>query len=115
MGDLIARINDDPDPLIEYGTPAVYELAEIGQPAVHRLLNVMIAEDAVPITRLRAQVALKLITMKSYGYELGEGWPDSGSKALWEDFWQRHGDLRFDATMAERRESVAIWRSQQAI
>ncbi|WP_158892909.1 hypothetical protein [Amycolatopsis anabasis] len=106
--ELLAAIDDDPDPLHLDYTPAMWALAELGWPVAPSLLDLM--ETAGDQTRLRAARALELIVDREHGFVAGRGFPGPEAEDAVRALWARNGDYRYDAEEAARVESVRRWR-----
>ena len=104
---LIAKIDENPDILHSDYTPAVSELVRIGEPALPMVLPLM--EHANEMTRLRASHVLEIVTMEMHGFSWGHGWNKEGGEAKWRAFWHSLGDLRYDASLAERQTAMRLW------
>jgi len=105
---LIKGINDHPDLLHAESTPAVNRLIDIGKPAIPALLEVIISGDGP--TRMRAQAALELITLRMYGFQPGHGWQSNEGEAQWRSFWMDLGSLNWQDTADKRLAAVKLWR-----
>jgi hypothetical protein len=105
---LIDQIDQAPDKLHGDYTPAVYQLIDIGRPALPDALGLMLSAEEP--TRLRAQRVLEGITMGLYGFRPGRGWPHERDEEAWRSFWAGLGNLSYDAPAAARKESVRLWR-----
>jgi hypothetical protein len=105
---LIEAIDDNPDELHYDYTPAARGLIEVGRPAIAPLLPLMLYDSRY--TRRHAQRAIEGITMEMMGFRFGQGWNKPESETRWEKFWDSLGRLRSEASIDERRQSVAKWR-----
>jgi hypothetical protein len=105
---LIAKIDDDPDILHTDYTPAVHKLIKIGKPAIDPVLDLMLASDK--LTRLRAQRVLEGITMKTFGFVVGQGWTKDKGEMMFKEFWTKLGDLNWEADAEMRKNAVKKWR-----
>ncbi|HSQ58472.1 MAG TPA: hypothetical protein VLM40_22315, partial [Gemmata sp.] len=91
LDDLVRTIGDKPDPLHRELTPSVHKLIELGDPAIPRMLDLMLAEDRT--TRLRASHVLRCIVMRQHGFIDGQGWKDDASEKRFRAFWKSLGNL----------------------
>src|SRR5262245_1957885 len=89
-------------------TPSVNRLLVIGEPAIPRVLELMLDEDKY--TRLRAVTVIRTISMTKHGFKPGRGWLQNEDEVKWRQFWKSLGNLEWDATEADRKKSVALWK-----
>jgi hypothetical protein len=109
LDDAVATIDDNADPNHGDMTPSVFALADIGLPAVPRILDLML--DAPPATRRRAQRALERIVMRrDFGYVEGRGFPTPADDTAFLAAWTAHGAYDADAGEDARRNAVNLWR-----
>lgn len=104
---LIAHINDDPDLLHSDYTPAVFELIEVGEPALRPVLRLMLSQHRK--TRQHAERVIAGVTEAQYGFVRGRGWKNREQEAEWRHFWNDLGNLDDEATLEQRCASVALW------
>lgn len=109
VDELVKHLNESPDKLHGDYTPASMQLIGLGEPAIGAVLQLMLSPDAE--TRLRAQRVLEGITMRTHGFAAGQGWTDPDGEARWRGFWRGLGDLDWEASLEDRRRSVAVWQS----
>jgi hypothetical protein len=110
LDDAIAAIDDYADPLHGDMTPSVFALADIGLPAVPRILDLML--DAPAATRRRAQRALERIVMRrDHGYVEGRGFPTPADDTAFLAAWAAHGAYDADASEDARHNAVNLWRA----
>jgi hypothetical protein len=89
-------------------SPAVYELGDIGLPAIPATLPLVLSQDLM--TRLRAESVLTIATSRMFGFREGAGWPSTDAQARHEALWHRLGDLGADDAIEARQRSVTLWR-----
>jgi hypothetical protein len=108
LDELVRTINDNADPLHFSNTPSVRKLIEIGEPAIPRMLDLMLSEDEG--TRLHALNVLSGVMSAKHGR--GKyGWPDTDSEQQFAAFWKSLGDLQYDAPRKKRERAVKLWRA----
>ena len=106
---LIAHLHDDPDPQhAEYST-AVYDLIEIGEPAIPRMLDLMESSDF--LTRLRAETVIRSFSEEFIAGPNGDMQWTNEMGNRWLALWEKLGALDAQASAETRRESVAKWRN----
>ena len=106
---LLARIDDDPDPLHIDFTPTVHELINVGVPAILPTLDLMLSDDN--LTRMRAQRVIEGVMGVEYGFVSGQGWKKVGGEEQWRKQWAELGDLDYQASSEKRLASVTLWKS----
>jgi hypothetical protein len=109
VDELIAALDDDPDPLHADMTPAVGALGEIGDAAVPALLEPLASESET--TRLHAQRALEAIVQRRHGFRAGLGWPEPGGEEAAREELRAVG-YRFDADADARAAALDRLRSR---
>jgi D-alanyl-D-alanine carboxypeptidase len=105
---LVSTINDKPDMLHKHLTPSVNRLMVIGEPAIPRVLELMLDKDAD--TRLRAVTVIRVITMTNHGFKPGRGWLQDEDEVKWRQFWASLGNLEWNAPADDRKKSIALWK-----
>jgi hypothetical protein len=108
LEELVRTINHKHDKLHPEWTPSVVKLIEIGDPAIPRMLDLMLSDDGE--TRLRAQQVLERVTTRKLGFVPGKGWLESGGADKWRTLWKSLGNLDWEASREERERSVKLWR-----
>lgn len=61
------------------------------------------------MTRMHAERVIAGVTETQYGFVRGQGWKNREREADWLSFWNDLGDLDCDASLEQRRASVALW------
>jgi hypothetical protein len=104
---LVARIDQDADPLHADITPAVEELGKLGPKVIPYLKVALNAGDE--LTRLHAQRALERTLERYFGFVPGQGWTKPDGEARFRALWIKNGN--YDATAAgpAREASVKAW------
>jgi len=104
---LVARIDQDADPLHADITPAVEDLGKLGPKVIPYLRDALNAKDE--LTRLHAQRALERALERHYGFVPGQGWTKPDGEARFRALWIKNGN--YDAAGAEpaREASVKAW------
>lgn len=105
---LLARIDENPNPLHRNYTPAVNALIEIGEPALLPTLELMLADDRN--TRLRTQTVIESVTAEQNGFVFGQGWKRPGGEAAYRKLWSELGELNWEDPKAKRAASVELWK-----
>lgn len=92
----LARLDDDPDPLHAELTPAVYELTEIGEPALAPTLPHLLEED--PLTRRRANQVVRRVMQRSLNLPVTSWNPDDRRRWLefYRTFWDHEAEGNVD-------------------
>jgi hypothetical protein len=107
---LVRTIDYSPDPCHCDYTPSVWKLIEIGEPAIPRMLDLMLLDGRYDQeTRFHAKTVLWRIILNKSGFGSGQDWNNDDIKrvgALWESL----GDLDYKAPLAERERAVKLWR-----
>ena len=106
---LLARIDEDPDPLHLDITPAVTALAAAGRPALPGLLALMAAPQ--PHTRLRAQRAFEGVLQRELGFVPGQGFATPDGEQQLRALWAAHGSYAWDAEEPARASAIAAWQA----
>jgi hypothetical protein len=106
---LLARIDDDPDPLHLDSTPAATALAAAGRPALPGLLALMAAPQ--PHTRMRAQRAFEGVLLRELGFVPGQGFATREGEQRLRDLWAAHGGYAWDAPEPVRASAIAAWQA----
>jgi hypothetical protein len=109
LEDLVRTINDDPDILRADYTPSVDKLIKVGEPAIPRVIDLMLSEHED--TRLRAQRVLEGVTLRQHGFVVGQGWKDDKGRERWRTLWRQLGDLDWKAPSDDRERAVKLWRA----
>lgn len=104
---LVARIDQDADPLHADITPAVEELGKLGPRVVPHLKDALEARDEM--TRLHAQRALERAVERHFGFVPGQGWTRPDGEAQFRDLWVKNGSYDADGSEPARRSSVKAW------
>src|SRR4051812_40731964 len=73
IAQLIATIDDDPNPLHVEFTQSVLELGEMGPAAIPPVLDLLLSDSA--LTWLHAMTVLEKCTARMFGYTGEDGWP----------------------------------------
>jgi hypothetical protein len=108
---LVETINYNADPLHGDYTPSVHELIEIGDPAIPRVLDLMLLDGPHDKwTRLHAERVLNGIILKDEGFIFGKGWTDGRGKERAHALFVSHGSLDYEAPLQERERAVQLWR-----
>ena len=105
---LLARIDENPNPLHRNYTPAVHALIGIGEPALLLTLELMLADDRN--TRLRAQTVIESVAAEQNGFVFGRGWTRPGGEAAYRKLWSELGELNWEDPKAKRAASVELWK-----
>ena len=111
IDELVRTIDDGQDPCHSDHTPSVDKLIEIGDPAIRRMLDLMLLDsESDYFTRLHAKTVLYGIILNKYGYrsDRSESDPNEVTKranALWESL----GNLSHAAPREERERAVKLW------
>lgn len=110
--ELVRTIDYDCDPFHSELTPSVRKLVEIGEPAIPRMLDLMLLDGKNDeSTRLRAETVIYRIFLAKYGWNRpGPGWADSKDKERFDAFWKTMPVLAYDAPLEERERAVKAWR-----
>ena len=106
---LLARIDEDPDPLHLDATPAAAALAAAGRPALPGLLVLMSAPQ--PHTRLRAQRAFEGVLMRELGFVPGQGFATPDGEQRLRALWAAQGDYAWDTPLEARARAIAAWQA----
>lgn len=106
---LLARIDDDPDPLHLDSTPAATALAAAGRPALPGLLALLAAPQ--PHTRLRAQRAFEGVLMRELGFVPGQGFATPEGEQRLRALWAAQGGYAWDAPEPARARAIAAWQA----
>lgn len=110
LGELVAHLDDDPDPLHADYTPAVWALADRGFEAAVAVLPLLDAPEAM--TRLHASRVLEGVLARHFGWRAGQGYPTgSDGEARFRRLWSDNGSYAYDAPAAERQRAIARWRT----
>jgi hypothetical protein len=104
---LVARIDQDADPLHADITPAVEELGKLGPRVVPHLKDALEAKDEM--TRLHAQRALERAVERHFGFVPGQGWTKPDGEARFRALWIKNGNYDADGSEPARESSVKAW------
>jgi hypothetical protein len=83
--DVLARLDDVPNPDHADYTPAVDELIDIGEQAVEPTLPYLLADSEV--SRTHAARAIKGAMKRMHGFVPGHGWRNPDAERAWEQLW----------------------------
>ena len=111
---LIARLQHDHDfsGHLDY-TRAVFELIDVGKPAVPKLVALMENTDN-EISRIRVQRALDGIVLTHFGFRFGQGWGEIDRHEEAYQMLATLGELDPHAPAEERRAAALRWREWAA-
>ena len=110
---LIARIDQDADPMHADITPAVEELGKAGPRVVPHLAGSLAASDEM--TRLHAQRALERAFERHFGFVPGQGWTQPDGENRFRALWIKNGSYSADASESAREASIKAWLAWSAI
>jgi len=106
---LVARINENYDPLHFDVTPAGMDLILLGLPALrHGALELIVSDDAD--TRLRGERVLYGIVSQQFGFVRGLGWRDRRGQERCDELWEKNGGYDRNMPEPERRQCYAMWK-----
>jgi hypothetical protein len=115
LEDLVRTIDTNPDWLHAGYTPSVHKLIEVGDPAIPRMLDLMLLDGDFPsMTRENAQTVLNGILSKKCGFVSGRGWSESNGSDRANALWASLGNLDWKAPLDERERAVKLWREWYA-
>ncbi|HEX3483127.1 MAG TPA: HEAT repeat domain-containing protein [Kofleriaceae bacterium] len=104
---LVARIDQDANPLHADITPAVEQLGELGPKVIPYLGDVLNAKDE--LTRLHAQRALERALERHFGFVPGQGWTKPDGEARFRALWIKNGNYDADGAEPAREASIKAW------
>lgn len=102
---LVDRIDADPDKAHSESTPATQALIAIGEPALPRVVPLLLSDRYE--TRLRAVHVLELVSMGVFGFRSGLGWARREDEQAWKEFWGRMNPG--PAGSVGRARTVELW------
>jgi hypothetical protein len=112
LGELVRTIDCDPYVLHFDYTPSVDKLIKMGDPAIPRMLDLMLLDGQYDSsTRLHAKTVLWNIILDKCGFS--QDWRERDSNAVGaraSALWKSLGDLQDDAPLADRERAVKLWR-----
>ena len=104
---LVARIDQDANPLHADITPAVEELGKLGPKVIPYLGDALNAKDE--LTRLHAQRALERALERHFGFVPGQGWTQPDGEARFRALWIKNGNYDADGAEPAREASIKAW------
>jgi hypothetical protein len=111
---LVARINENCDLLHTEVTPAGWDLAEMGLPALrYGALELIISDDVD--ARRRGEFVLAGIVERRFGFVPGLGWRQRDGQDRCNELWDKHGGYDPDMPEFERRKCYEQWKAWVAV
>jgi hypothetical protein len=107
IAQLIATIDESPDPFHSESTPSVLQLIRIGWPALRPTLQLVLSKSE--FTREHALNVISTVSAEMQGWLPGQGWPPGDAEKVFLEFWHKHGDLDSEASETNRRRAVELW------
>jgi hypothetical protein len=106
--ELIARLDEKPNPSHADYPPAVVELSRLGLPSLkYGVLDLLLSPDY--LTRKRADAVLAEVTSVQLGISLA-GSSNPERVEAWKDLWGKNGSYDPAGSEASRRASYKKWR-----
>ena len=105
---LLATINDSPDPLHFDLTPSVHALSKMGLRVLPSLLPLLSSADLR--TRQRAQRVLERVTFDKISETIKPRPLSDAARTAWTKLWEENGSYKWDAPEDQRETAVARWR-----
>jgi hypothetical protein len=88
---------------------AVFKLADIGLPALPRVVPLLLSDDE--LLRSRAQSVLAITTSRMFGFVEGRGWPNADAERRHRLLWESLGNLGPDDDLPTREAAAQKWRA----
>jgi hypothetical protein len=115
LEELVRTINVNGDFLHADHAPSVDKLIELGDPAIPRMLDLMLLNGEYDgFTRLHAETVLYGIVAGNYGFVSGRGYSDPNGNDRANALWKSLGSLNWKAPLEERERAVRLWRERYA-